>query len=303
MIHVPTFTMMVGLPSSGKSYAAEELSAETGATIHSSDSIREELCGDASEQSINNKVFEVLHERVFNGLKNGRDVIYDATNIDYKRRMTFLSSIKKFPCKKNCIFMATPFNVCLERNKVRKRVVPDEVIEKMYRRIWIPGRYEGWDNIQVEFSPNSQYFSTLLLFEWLCEVPQDNPHHSLTIGGHCTKCSELVSDNFSHEVKIAALFHDIGKPFTKTFVDCRGNTSSIAHYYDHQYVSAYDSLFYAGADVDRLYVANLIQWHMRPFEFERPVVPAKAAEKVKRLLGDKMFSDLMELHRADVAAH
>lgn len=300
---MPTFTMMVGLSGSGKSYSAQELSAESGAIIHSSDRIREELCGDANEQSINKKVFEVLHERVVNDLKNGRDVIYDATNIDYKRRMTFLSSIKKIPCEKNCFFMATPFHICLKRNSERERVVPDEVIERMYRRIWVPGKYEGWDNIYVKFSPNTPRLSISHLIDCLSIIPQDNPHHTLTIGQHCVKCSQLVSDRFSEEVKTAALLHDIGKPFTKTFVDCRGNTSNVAHYYDHQYISAYNSLFYDASAVDHVYVANLIQWHMRPFEFERPGVSAKATDKVKRLLGDKMFSDLMELHRADVAAH
>lgn len=149
-MQVPAFTMMVGLPGSGKSYAAEELSAQTGAIIHSSDSIREELCGDANEQSINKKVFEVLHERVISDLKNGRDVIYDATNISKNRRVEFLSSIKDITCIKTCVFVNTPLSLCFERNSSRDRIVPKDVIERMSRNLCPPKKCEGWDQIFVK---------------------------------------------------------------------------------------------------------------------------------------------------------
>lgn len=42
----PTFTMMVGLPGSGKSTYAKELADRTNAKLCSSDAIREELTGD-----------------------------------------------------------------------------------------------------------------------------------------------------------------------------------------------------------------------------------------------------------------
>lgn len=82
----PTFIMMVGLPYSGKSYYAEKLSKEYGAVAHSSDAIRAEILGDVQDQNNNGKVFEVLHRRVYDDLSNGKSVIYDATNINYKRR-------------------------------------------------------------------------------------------------------------------------------------------------------------------------------------------------------------------------
>ena len=52
----PTFTMVVGIPGSGKSTFAEEHKNEN--TIHiSSDAIREEIFGDAGCQDDNNRVF------------------------------------------------------------------------------------------------------------------------------------------------------------------------------------------------------------------------------------------------------
>lgn len=82
----------------------------------------------------------------------------------------------------------------------------------------------------------------------------------------------------------------------------RGEDTDIAHYYEHHHVSAYDSLFYTQPALDVLYVAGVIQWHMRPFELERVSHAEKAAAKFKRLIGDKMYADVMALHEADIKA-
>jgi predicted kinase len=95
--------MMVGLPGSGKSTKAQELSKEYNAVIHSSDKIREELFGTMDTQDGNDLVFQTLHKRVKSDLRDGKNVIYDACNISYKRRMTFLQEIKKIECEKIAI--------------------------------------------------------------------------------------------------------------------------------------------------------------------------------------------------------
>lgn len=95
-----TLYMLVGLPGSGKSFYAKSLSEETGAIIHSSDAIREELLGSEEDQSESPKVFALLHCRVKKDLSDGRDVIYDATNINSKRRRAFLQELIKYDCKK-----------------------------------------------------------------------------------------------------------------------------------------------------------------------------------------------------------
>ena len=91
--------MIVGLPASGKSTYAKELSEKYNANIHSSDVIREELSGDVNNQNINSKVFQTLHSRIKEDLRNGKNCIYDATNINYKRRMAFLQELNKIPCE------------------------------------------------------------------------------------------------------------------------------------------------------------------------------------------------------------
>ena len=64
--------MMVGLPGSGKSWYAENKLPD--AVIHSSDTIREELLSDISDQNHQELVFQTLHDRVLSDLRAGKSV-------------------------------------------------------------------------------------------------------------------------------------------------------------------------------------------------------------------------------------
>ena len=83
------FIMMVGLPGSGKSTAARELSIRENAVLHSSDDLREELFGNADSQYRNDLLFQELHKRINRDLTDGKSIVYDATNLSYKKRKTF----------------------------------------------------------------------------------------------------------------------------------------------------------------------------------------------------------------------
>jgi hypothetical protein len=48
-------------------------------------------------------------------------------------------------------------------------------------------------------------------------------------------------------------------------------------------------------------VTNMIYYHMHPYLAWKQ--SEKAKERDKRLLGEKMFNDIMLLHEADLAAH
>jgi predicted kinase len=296
--------MMVGLPASGKSTIAKELSIKENATIYSSDSLREELFGDINECDKNKELFEELHKRVKNDLLNNQNVIYDATNVSYKRRKALLNELKKIKCKKICCLIATPYKKCLDQNSKRERKVPEYVIKKMYMNFYIPQYYEGWDKINIIWNTDGYTFDTHELFNGdngLNKINQDNPNHTLTIGKHCLKCSQLCEsllDDF--ELNMAALYHDIGKKFTKQFKNSKGEETNIAHYYQHHLVSAYDSLFYF-KDFSKetiLTIANYIQWHMQPFFIKTE----KAKNKFINLVGQETYDKLLILHEADINA-
>lgn len=246
------FFMMIGLVGSGKSEQAKKLAAEYDAEIFSSDSLREEMFGDVNHQADNDTLFKELHKRIRECLTSGKSAIYDATNISYKRRMEFLKSLNKIPCEKIAVLMATPYEVCLERNVQRERKVPEQVIKRMYLNFNIPFWYEGWDDIQIVYSEGAENYKGWDR-EWIESVKnfnQDNSHHALSLGDHCWKAVKYINSNTpcchttSTELRHAAMLHDEGKMFAKGFYDAKGNPSEEAHYYSHEYCGAYNSLFY-----------------------------------------------------------
>lgn len=268
---IPSLLMLVGLPGCGKStYLNKHFK---NLPVYSSDAIREELTGSEENQEVNAKVFKLLHQRVKDSLKNGISCAYDATNISWKRRKAFLQELNNIPCYKVCHIIATPFEVCLEQNKNRDRVVPYFVIERMYKNFDIPWYNEGWDDIQVVYADPgyakayghwSKFLSETLDYD------QQSKWHSETLGDHCRRCAEYVIKNpetltylTDKETVVAAGLHDCGKPFCQTFIDSKGEPSEFAHYYNHENVGCYNSLFYdKDKETSNLLVAALIRYHI-----------------------------------------
>ena len=298
--------MMIGIPASGKTSLAEQIAKSEGAEIVSSDSIRKELYGDESIQGDSNKVFRILQDRVVKGLNANKNMIYDATNISYKTRMAFLQRIRKLEVEKIAIMVATPYEQCLIRNSQRERQVPEEVIKRMYFNFYVPQYFEGWDDIQIKYTNNYIFF-----FGDLEDIKQDNPHHKLTVLEHCKKTEEILNKQngqLSIPINFAGRLHDIGKLKNKTFINSKGEKTNIAHFYNHEKVSAYDSLFHVNLrsriemmkdEEFVLETIKLIQWHMLPWT----KMSDKTEQKYKKLLGENFWNDLMILHKADEEAH
>ena len=298
--------MMIGIPASGKTSLAEQIAKSEDAEIVSSDSIRKELYGDESIQGDSNKVFRILQDRVVKGLNENKNMIYDATNISYRTRMAFLQRIRKLEVEKIAIMVATPYEQCLIRNSQRERQVPEEVIKRMYLNFYVPQYFEGWDDIQIKYTNSYIFF-----FSDLEDIEQDNPHHRLTVLKHCKKTEEILNKQnrqLSIPINLAGRLHDIGKLKTKTFINSKGEKTNIAHYYNHEKISAYDSLFHINLrsrieitkdEEFALETIKLIQWHMLPWT----KMTEKTEQKYKKLLGKNFWNDLMMLHKADEEAH
>lgn len=300
--------VMIGLVGSGKSEQAKKLATEYNAEIFASDDLRTEMFGDVNHQADNDILFKELHKRVRECLASGKNAILDSTNISYKRRMSFLQSLSQIPCEKIAVLMATPYEVCIKRNKLRERKVPEEVIKRMYMNFWVPAWFEGWDSIPIIYSDGAKD-SKGYPIHWLETVKdydQGNSHHSLTLGEHCTKALRFICENSGKtgddylSLRVAAILHDEGKPFTRTNINSKGEITEEVHYYNHQFTSSYDSLFFKGI-YDNIHVATLIVWHMRPYlAWEQS---EKAMKKDRKLLGEKLFHDVLLLHEADKYAH
>lgn len=298
MNKMPEFTMMIGLPCSGKSTEAQLLAKEQDAIVFSSDELRCEMFGDVNHQDDNSELFEELHKRIKECLKSGKSAIMDATNISYKRRMAFLRELQNISCIKTCVLMATPYEECIRRNQNRERKVPEEVIKRMYMNFTIPYTYEGWNVIRLEYGDFiDQLKNPVEFYNKYKDYDQHNSHHSLTLGEHCRKVAFAAGLNMP--LIYAGMLHDCGKPFCATYKNKKGELTEECHYYNHQNTGAYDSLFYDYNGIHPLSVAILIQWHMQPYFNQEE----KTRNKYRKFWGEQLFQDLMKLHSADKAAH
>lgn len=298
----------IGIPGAGKSTWLENNKDSLDYVIHSSDNIRAEL-GDVNDQSKNELVFTTLHKRIKEDLLNGKNVAYDATNLKRKNRLHFLRQIEHIPCEKICVLFATPIECCKANNANRERKVPEEVIERMIRNFEIPAYAEGWNDIKIVYWDHKEELKFNFLddlVKWRL-ISQNNPHHSLSIGDHMLSASGHYSnmcEGYERLLGTAILMHDCGKPYVKEFKNSKGEDSESAHFYQHHSVGSYLSLFYLKdmfSTEDILYIALLIEQHMKPFlSWDKS---DKAKEKDRKLFGDDFINHITILHKCDLLAH
>lgn len=124
---------MIGIPGSGKSHAAQMKAAELGIPVLSSDKMRKELTGDAGdvETHTHKEIFERLRSEADARIEEEKGFVWDATGIDAKFRWEDIGRFRRKGARVIGLLMVTPKEICLERNRVRERTVPEDVIENM----------------------------------------------------------------------------------------------------------------------------------------------------------------------------
>jgi predicted kinase len=123
---------------------------QQGVVALSSDAIRELLADDATDQSIHPRVFATLRYLLRQRLAIGRPVTYiDATHLTVAERRPYARIAEWYGCHLEAVFFDVPVSVCMERNRTRGRVVPEEVIQSMAARLHPPSPEEGFVRIRV----------------------------------------------------------------------------------------------------------------------------------------------------------
>lgn len=145
MIH-----MLIGIPGSGKSTYALELSKTLKCEIVSTDVVRRDN-PDWSESAI----WPEVYKRCAIALKQNRDVIFDATNITPKVRKRFVDEVSKFgvEVKMAAYYFDTPANVCAKRvdkrnNDKTQYELPVSVVFSYASSIIYPTLEEGFSFIK-----------------------------------------------------------------------------------------------------------------------------------------------------------
>lgn len=309
---------LVGIPASGKTTWAKNIKDDIDAIHISSDDLRVELYGDVNNQEHNSELFQIMNKRTKELLKIGHNVIYDATNINSRKRTAFLKELNRIDCKKICIYFATSINSCDNNDSERDRQVGFDVIDKMYRNLQIPMYHEGWDDIRIignkktnssfnlnlnEINNYDDYIKVLdnVITKQCINYPQDSQWHTLSVSRHMYYVYKYIKEiNGSNDnLIIASMLHDIGKPYCKQFKE----GSKYANFYNHENVSSQLAVRYllkAGFnDSDIMNIATYIQLHMKILNIGDNI---KTKEKLIKNIGLKLYKDLELLRNADISA-
>lgn len=315
---MPSFEMLIGLPASGKTTYATAKESE-GFVRVSSDDVRHDLFGNGGytkqEQA---QVFGEVNKRIFDALVNGRDVIMDATNLSRKYRT---ETINRLPIGVGSItarLFLSPIDRLIKRNVDRDYAVPEDTYERMLKHFDPPSMLiENFDNIEMIFEDEPYNMFPYDDWDVLKRMTHDNKHHAETIGSHLLTAEDMGKE-FDPIIRYAAKYHDIGKVIAKSYYNREGVKLDHAVFYNHQNIGSYiwlllwhtkEDLF--GLDYeDALYVALLINLHMRPFVWEQS--PYTFIRDVKRFrrprfandfdYDDKILKDILLLHQIDVSS-
>ena len=295
MYSFPKFYMLCGLPASGKSHYALEfqeiISNESNekSVIISSDKIREELYGDENIQGNSEDVFNLVHGRILQSLDKGLNIIYDATNLKRKYRLEILDKLPKF-VNTECHIVWKPIYQCIEDDSNRDRSVGKEVVDRMVRGFEVPFHDEGFGFIKVCLPYEFDYVDYMRKIRSSMDISHNSPHRTLNILKHCRAAERYAEDKgFDYVIQTAAYWHGCGKPYVKSFTNTKGETTDIAHYYNHDNVGGYISL----GITRRIKTAWLINHHMDKF------LHNKYYDRLPKFLKE----ELDKLNECDINAH
>ena len=143
--------LMVGVQGSGKSTYSKKLKDQYGYKIISSDEVRK-MHPDWEEV----KIFPEVYRLCAIELKEGRDVIFDATNITPKVRAKNINLIREIYSYFDvyAYFINTEKELCKERVLKRNSIegelfLPIEVIDSYFNNLVPPSIEEGIDKVIV----------------------------------------------------------------------------------------------------------------------------------------------------------
>ncbi|MEW5820614.1 MAG: AAA family ATPase [Cyanobacteriota bacterium] len=136
-----TLYFTVGPPGSGKSTWINKNYSMV--PVVSSDGIRVELSGNMVDQSRNDQVYEIAHTRIKEYLRDGKQVVFDTTNVNFNKRKAIINIARNLGAHVICLFFSTTYENCLARVKNRPELpLSKEVIDEMYREFDYVSSYE-----------------------------------------------------------------------------------------------------------------------------------------------------------------
>lgn len=149
----PKLIFLYGYPAAGKTTLAKSMEQEDKNLVRiSADEVRKELYGSEDVYGDSLVIYNKILKEMRQLLKEGKDVLYDATNLRKSYRLDYLNQLTDISCFKFIYCLHTKKDVCIERHKKRGRNIPLEDLMPLFEIKEFPQESEGWDKVINLFS-------------------------------------------------------------------------------------------------------------------------------------------------------
>lgn len=279
--------ILIGVPGVGKSTYCK---SQRFTHIFESDQYRLDLFGSLQNQDpdSHNIVFNTMHEDLFEVIKNEEnyDIIYDATNLNNKKRHILYKLLKHADKNINItsIVFFADLQTLIDRNLNREEYkrVPINVVKQMYKSFKIP--FIGYDCDNIEYV-GDKWFKKINDFKTIKSIDDlllycindnikkelqlnyqdhETPYHLESINEHINATIKNAQATSQIDLVKIATFHDLGKGLTKNYVEEKER----CQYLNHENISSYYMLnyFYSINELtyDNNELAIRVLYHMLP---------------------------------------
>lgn len=102
--------------------------------------------------------FDLEFEKIFSDyemqllhlhLQRGHKIVVDDTNVTRTRRKFYVDVAKALGKTVGILFLNSPVELCLERNRNRENVIPETIVRKYNSDIELPHIDEGFDVVEI----------------------------------------------------------------------------------------------------------------------------------------------------------
>lgn len=117
----PDVILPIGTSGSGKSTFIKSLPQENLVVIEP-DVMRAEFTGDMNDKSKDKEIYEEAAKRAINAIKQGKQVVFDTTNLTKEKRRPFIEAIKKEIPNANIQYKLMPLNPELAKQRIKAQL-------------------------------------------------------------------------------------------------------------------------------------------------------------------------------------
>lgn len=133
----PDVILPIGTSGSGKSTFIKSLPQENLVVIEP-DAMRVEFTGNMNDKSKDKEIYEEAAKRAIQAIKQGKQVVFDTTNLTKEKRRPFIEAIKKAIPSANIQYKLMELNPELAKQRIKaqlergenRAVVSDETIDR-----------------------------------------------------------------------------------------------------------------------------------------------------------------------------